>query len=300
MTTSAPRLPDPDLMALDAAIDRALVTGDESGLDILGYGEVSCVVSWRAGERALACKRLPLFDDADTWGRYRSAFHDYLDALAARGVTPLPAALQSLGRADQRVSVYCVQPRLAGARVLSRHLREVSPERALELFDRVCQHVLAAVGPRLGLDGQLSNWVLDDDGALAYLDVTTPMLRGDDGRERLPLGLFLASLPWALRGVVRRFMLQGILDKYYQPRGVILDLLGNLYKERLDALLPAFLARAAELVEPAITEAEARRYYKDDASTWALLQRLRRLDRAWQRGVRRRPYPFLLPGAIER
>ena len=31
-----------------------------------------------------------------------------------------------------------------------------------------------------------------------------------------------------------------------------------------------------------------------------LLQRLRRLDRAWQRRVRRRVYPFLLPGRIER
>ena len=29
---------------------------------------------------------------------------------------------------------------------------------------------------------------------------------------------------------------------------------------------------------------------------WALLQRLRRCDRWWQRRVRRRPYPFLLPG----
>jgi hypothetical protein len=31
-----------------------------------------------------------------------------------------------------------------------------------------------------------------------------------------------------------------------------------------------------------------------------LLQRLRRADRWWQRTVRRRPYPFLLPGRIDR
>jgi hypothetical protein len=33
---------------------------------------------------------------------------------------------------------------------------------------------------------------------------------------------------------------------------------------------------------------------------YALIQRLRRLDRAWQRRVRRRPYPFLLPGPVAR
>jgi hypothetical protein len=33
---------------------------------------------------------------------------------------------------------------------------------------------------------------------------------------------------------------------------------------------------------------------------WALLQILRRVDRSWQRGVRRRSYPFLLPGRIAR
>ncbi len=33
---------------------------------------------------------------------------------------------------------------------------------------------------------------------------------------------------------------------------------------------------------------------------WALLLALRRLDRFWQLKVRRRAYPFLLPGRIER
>jgi hypothetical protein len=33
---------------------------------------------------------------------------------------------------------------------------------------------------------------------------------------------------------------------------------------------------------------------------WGLLQRLRRIDRSWQRRVRRRQYPFLLPGKVER
>ncbi len=54
------------------------------------------------------------------------------------------------------------------------------------------------------------------------------------------------------------------------------------------------------VVEPPITSEEAERYYRDDARMWELLQRLRRADRWWQRTVRRRPYPFLLPGRIAR
>jgi hypothetical protein len=156
-----------------------------------------------------------------------------------------------------------------------------------------------AVGPELGLDGQMSNWAVAG-GELIYLDVTTPMMRDGAGAERLDTGLFLASLPWALRGPVRRFLLGGILEKYYQPRGVVLDALANLVKERLERWLPAFLEESNARVRPALSQEEVRRYYAADARTWALLQRLRRLDRAWQRRVRRRPYPFLLPGRIER
>ena len=38
-----------------------------------------------------------------------------------------------------------------------------------------------------------------------------------------------------------------------------------------------------------------RRYFARDRRLWLLMQRLRRADRAWQRRVRSRPYPFLLP-----
>ena len=57
---------------------------------------------------------------------------------------------------------------------------------------------------------------------------------------------------------------------------------------------------ANERVSPAIDEPEVRRYYREDAGMWALLQRLRWLDRWWRRRVRKRQYPFLLPGEVER
>lgn len=64
--------------------------------------------------------------------------------------------------------------------------------------------------------------------------------------------------------------------------------------------LPYGDAEAANtLVEPPITLEEVRRYYRADARLWTVLYRVRTPDRARQRRVRRRPYPFLLPRSSE-
>jgi len=294
-----PQLSDPELAELEEEISRALETGDVSSLDILGYGEISCVVGTTSNGRALACKRLPLFHDDRDWVTYQRCFAEYLSDLESKGIRPLASTLQTIKRPDGTRAAWCIQPRLDASGLLSKHFHAVDADESQRLFERVLELVLAAVSPGLGLDGQLSNWILDG-GELFYLDVTTPMLRTETGSERMPIAVFLASLPWALRPAVRRFMLRDILDKYYQPRGVVLDLLGNLFKEKLDPLLPRFLEITNEKISPAITPEEAERYYRSDASDWALLQRLRHADRWWQRKVRHRVYPFLLPGKIER
>jgi len=132
------------------------------------------------------------------------------------------------------------------------------------------------------------------------LDVTTPLLRDEAGRHRLDTALFLASLPWALRRLTERFLVDSLIDAYFSVRTVIVDLLGNLIKERHRAWIPLGIARANLRVEQAITVEEVERYYRQNALMWEALLRLRRIDRAWQIKVRRRPYPFLLPGKIER
>lgn len=296
---SAPRLADAELAELELRITHALETGTTEGLDVLGYGEISCVIGTTSSTGPLACKRLPLFHAVDDWARYESCFDDYLSRLASKGIRPVESTLQVVRRADGALAAWCVQPRLDAAGLLSKHLRAAAPGEAEALFAEVLERILGCVGPTLGLDGQLSNWILDR-GELRYLDVTTPMLRAEGGAERMPIAVFLASLPWALRPVVARFVLRDILSKYYEPRGVVLDLLGNLHKEKLSEHLPRFLELASSKLEPAITAREVKRYYESDASSWALLQRLRRADRWWQTRVRRRVYPFLLPGKIDR
>jgi len=103
-----------------------------------------------------------------------------------------------------------------------------------------------------------------------------------------------------MRAPVRRFLLDEILSHYHAPRPVLLDVVANLHKEHLAAAIPAVLDAINRHVDPPITPDEAHRYYRRDALMWEVLQRLRRADRWWQRRVRRRRYPFLLPGSIER
>lgn len=287
------------LEALEARVERALAADGSGDLEVLGYGEISAVLALETARGRFACKRLPPFAGSASLDAYRACLEDYLRALAGRGLRVAPTALLHLERPGGRIAAYCVQEALPAGTILPAIFARAGEGRAQELFGRFLDAVERAVGPELGLDGQVSNWAVAA-GELVYLDVTTPLMRDGAGAERLDTGLFLASLPWALRGPVRRFLLGGILERYYQPRGVVLDALANLVKEGLERRLSTFLEAANARLRPALSEKEVRRYYTSDARTWAMLQRLRRLDRAWQRRVRRRPYPFLLPGRIER
>jgi len=290
---------DGELRELDAEIERALRIGNAESLRVLGYGEISSVVAWPGTSGEVACKRLPPFRDRRALDEYASCVEEYLRRLASRGVTPLATSVERIHHDDGRWFAYCVQPVSAKESLGPTFLSSATADEALGFFQDFLEAIESCVDEKVGLDGQLSNWVVTADG-LRYLDVSTPMLRDDEGREKLDLELFIASLPWAMRWLVRKLFLGQILDKYYDRRAVIVDFLGNLHKEGLARYIVRFLERANERVSPEITEKEILAFYREDARLWALLQRLRRADRAWQRQVRRRTYPFLLPGKIER
>lgn len=295
----SPALPEDALEAMESAVDRALDAADPGDLTVLGYGEISLVIAWEHGGRRRACKRLPPFPTDDAFETYRGSVASYLDALRARGADPVATAVQRVRRPDGLMTGYCVQEILPDGALLPDRMRTCTEDQALALYGRVLDTLQGCITDRLGMDSQLSNWA-EVDGELLYLDTSTPMMRDGRGDELLDTDIFLASLPWALRGLVHRFLLRSILDKYYDVRGAILDIVGNLTKERLGHLLPAFLELANERVEPALTPDEAADYYRWDARMWSLLQFLRRLDRFWQRRLRRRTYPFLLPERVER
>ncbi len=288
-----------ELERAEARIGRALRAGTSRGLEVLGYGEISSVVALETPAGRFAVKRLPPFSSRERFEAYRRLFGEYLEKLEAAGLKLVPSAMRSTGGEGGRVIAYCVQPIVDAEALAPRVLAGSDAAAARELFERILGTLLGAIGPRLGLDGQLSNWVLLA-GGWHYLDVTTPLLRDAAGRDRLDAGLFLAMLPWALRGPVKLLLLRSITGAYFEPRRAVLDVLGNLFKERLERHLPAALEVANRHLETPATASEVRAYYARDARLWTLLLALRRLDRHWQLKVRRRAYPFLLPGRIER
>jgi uncharacterized protein DUF6206 len=292
-------LPDAELRELEDLVQQALVTGRESRLAVLGYGEISLVLAWPPERPRFACKRLPLFSDRSRFASYRRTFDEYLDALRAGGVEPVPSSFRGVERADGAVAGYAVQPVVPAASLAPNVLAEADVAADHPLVAAVVEAAAGVVGPRIGIDAQLSNWTWTT-GRLGYLDVTTPMLWSADGRPLLDIELLARPLPWLLRDPVRRFLAPRILDGYRRLRGVYFDLCGNLIKQGLESWLPSFLEHANRHLEERMTVEDVRRYYRSDARLWAALLRVRRLDRAWQRGVRRRPYPFLLPREIQR
>jgi hypothetical protein len=292
-------LAEDELRQLEAEVDEALESVDQSRLCVLGYGEISLVLGWPADHPSFACKRLPPFPNRARFDSYRRTLDDYVAALREAGVDAVQTTLQPVERRDGTIAGYAVQPVLAEETLGPNILRAADPIAGHPLVEAVVESALSTIGPGLGLDAQLANWSWDE-GKLRYLDITTPMLWDRDGRPRLDLDLLVQPLPPPLRGLVKRFLAPRILDGYRNQRGVFSDLCGNLVKERLDGWIPLFLAPINRTLDPPMTIKEVRRYYRSDARLWRLLLALRHLDRAWQRRVRRRQYPFLLPGRIER
>ncbi|MGZ5335203.1 MAG: DUF6206 family protein [Solirubrobacterales bacterium] len=299
MSGGAPELSDAELARLEELVASSFASGRTDELPVLGYGEISLVLGWPPERPAFACKRLPPFPSAERFAAYRATLEDYLAALAAAGVRVVETRLRGVEGADGSVAGYVVQPVLPQGDLVPTVLRRSDPGQGHPLVEAVVGTTASAVGPHLGLDAQLSNWTWRG-GELVYIDVSTPLIWSAEGRSRLDLDLLARAYPAALRPPLRRFVAPGILDTYRDLRRVFLDLAGNMLKERLDAWLPAFLAEANGRIDEPIGAEEVRRNYRSDARLWAALLAIRRLDRLWRQRVRRRPYPFLLPGRIER
>jgi hypothetical protein len=289
---------DDELVALERDVTRALASGDDRALRVLGYGEVSIVLGWPREEPRLACKRLPPVPSAAAADAYEAIVNRYIEVLGRRGVDVVETTVCKVPGDAETIAIYCVQPVLS-TETLAPNVVRAGGAGAEALLHAIVDRTADVVDHGVGLDAQLSNWAVPE-GDLRYFDITTPLLRDADGRSELDIDLFVASLPWLLRPPVRRFVVPGILDRYHGLRTVLCDLAANLLKERLERWIPVVLDAARPHLDEPLTEAEVQDDYRSDARIWNALQAVRRVDRSWQRRVRRRPYAFLLPDRIER
>ncbi len=293
-----PALTDDELAALEGDVGAALASGSDDGLRRLGHGEITLVLGWPSDAPRIACKRLPVFPDERAAAEWGALIAEYVDELERRGVQVVPWQWRTTVAAGGGVSGWVLQPVLEVDQLATNRLAR-SPGSADAVIGQILDLVHRVVDDRVGLDAQLSNWAVDGD-ALWYFDITTPLLAAASGRTRMDLRVLTATLPAALRPVVRRFVAPGIVGAYHRPRDVAVDLAGNLLKERMGDLLPEVVGAVNERVDPPVEVAEVRRWYRSDARMWELMLRLRRADRWWQLRVRRRTYPFLLPDATDR
>lgn len=293
-----PDLGDDQLEALEALVGEALADADEERLPVLGYGEISLVLAWPAEQPRFACKRMPAFPSSARFESYRRTIDDYVGRLAAAGIGVAPTSTRAVAGPGGAVVAYLVQPILAAESLAPAILQHTDPAAGHPLVDAIADAAAAAVSAEVGLDAQLANWVWED-GRLTYIDVSTPMLWDERGTLLLDVEPLAQAYPAILRPPLRRFVAPRILDSYRDLRSVYEDLAGNLIKERLEPWLGPFLDAVNRHIDEPLTEDQVRSYYRSDARLWSWLLRLRRLDRAWRLRTGR-PYPFLLPGPIER
>lgn len=288
-----------DLEQAHAAVQAAIGAGAPGALRVLGYGEITLVVGWPAAEPAWALKRLPPFATRADVDAYERLLGDYLDALAARGVPVAPTELRVLPGDDGRWCAYLVQPMASPGRMLDAYLADASEADGRRLLARVAETVVRGVDERVALDGQISNWMLDERDVPQLVDVSTPMLRDAAGRDRIDARLFTSVYPWPLRAPLERWIAPSILSGYHDVRSNLTDAASNLLRQNLDRWVPVLLEETGRVLDRPITEAEVRRYYRTDTLLWATTERLRRGERWWRRR-RGGTYPMLLapPGAI--
>ena len=289
--TASPR--DRDLSELDAAVEHAICTGKPDALCVLGYGEFTLVLGWPTARPELAVKRLPLFRDQQQLECYRAVLHGTWKRSGSATCRWWPPSFACTPLRRDGVHAYLVQ-RLSPARMmLNFALREAEPGhgpgswmRSPHWSSRASTSASAST-PR----PPTGRWTETRSRRWTSPRRSCETLRAGSARPRsLPLHLSVGGAAGA--GAHR----PGRDCAVSRPRTVLVDVASNLVKERPRALAARIArSRQPDASQPAITEQEVKRYFVRDRRLWLLMQWLRRADRAWQRQVRRRPYPFLLP-----
>lgn len=279
-----------DLRELDAAVTRTAAGRARGELTVLGVGAVTCVVEWRGH----ACRRLPTFHGEARLDAFRDLLARYIARLQACGIDVVPTRVESLRRDDGKFNVYVVQPRIDLPLLLPVILRTAGTAAAVSHFTRLLDAVDACVTSQMGLDAQVTNWAVQDR-RLVLLDVTTPLMRGDSGDDLLDPDVFVGALPAVFRPVARAWLVPGMLDRFFDPRAILIDAVANLAEAGVAHLTDPFLLEANARVPEPITTDEIAAYRRRGAFAWALMRRALLLEQAWQRGVLRTGDPALLP-----
>lgn len=323
----------------EGAFDVALFREIEQGLNcaqpersrrparVLGFGEISAVLAFDSVPEVAgwAFKRLPVFVSKDEAMSHTGLTERYVSMLRRdAGIDVCETVYFNVPVRPGLVVFYAAQRMLPGDHIGSAVLRWAPDADCLALFDAVLRQVeriwefnrAHAGSSELAIDLQLSNWAIvspetrpriTPDTPLTYIDVTTPLLR-IDGKEQINTRALIRACPTLLRWPVRKFMADGVVSRYYEPRTCVMDVIGNCIKEGREDLVPAmvdvanafFARKPASLDIAPMTVADVFRYYREDALIFVVFLGLKKLDRSIKSGLLRQRYDNILPDRIER
>ena len=244
---------------------------------------------------------------------YAQQYRFYCGQLAAAGLHLPPDETVIVEVPGRPVVLYIAQQRVPPHTFGHRLVHEWPTTEIRFLFENIVAAIAqvwafnqaALPDLEIAIDGQLSNWALaqtDDRDTLCYVDTSTPLFRLS-GTEQLDPELLLQSAPGFLRWIIRWLFLADVMNRYYNPRQVYMDLAANLYKEQRPDLIPLMVAtinRYLTTDQKPLSEAEVASYYREDKLIWTLFLAFRRVDRWIKRCMLGRRYEFILPGKIKR
>jgi hypothetical protein len=306
------------------AIDTDLLERFEAGLDprhldrseiparLIGFGEISAIFQIDT-DTDLAYKRMPLFKTIAAAAQYADMYHTYCRLLTQAGLHLPDSDTHIVAPPRRPVVLYIAQTQLPAECIASRLIQDLDRDAFQALLDKILNAMAGfwqyshsrRPDLELAIDGQISNWALTGSGpdeTLYFIDTSTPFIR-HDGVEQLDPELLLQAAPSFLRWLIRWLFVDDVMNRYYDPRQVMIDLTANLIKEqrpdlvdpaveRINAYLPADL--------PPVSKADVERYYREDKLIWTVFLAFRRLDRTLTNWFTPHRYEFILPGRIKR
>lgn len=294
---------------------------------VMGYGEISTVFELKSKRmQGLAFKRMSIFENEVELEKYVKGYMEYNQLLEDKIGLNLPEHGHAILRNPSgRPIFYIIQRKVPAYSIGNNAIHLLNRAGIRTLFERVLEELNklwifnnSQPTNKVSLDGQISNWVLNEfdpdqqeigrDISLLYVDTSTPVYQVD-GVEQFDPELVLRTTPALLAMVIRQFFLADVMARYYDPRQVTIDLLANFYKEQRPDLIPELLLVANQFytqngdqpvdLEP-IQEKEVSDYYREDAFIWSFLASSRRIDRFLSLKIFRREYPYILPGKVKR
>jgi hypothetical protein len=294
-------------------------------IKILGFGEMSLVFEIIGDPEQLAYKRIPIFENEKQVRRHIWAYNEYCRILEKEVGLILPEHQVICFLDDNgKIQFYSIQAKIDPESVGNKIIHYISDDEVeilvllvLRELKKVWKLNKEKEDTEIGLDGQISNFVLidydaknptvDENSKLLYLDTSTPFLR-KNGVEAMEAELLLNSTPSFLRFLIKAFFVQDVLDRYYDLRLVIIDLIANFFKEQLSEIIPRLIKRVNEFLKEEASEfeldlisfTEVQKYYKSDKMIWLIFQNARRIDRYIKTKLLKKKYDFYLPEKIKR